>query len=182
MKNNMNEIWKEIKGYEGLYEVSNTGKVRSVSHKIQSYGGRYFMTRPLIRKTRIVAGYVQVDLCKEGKKHEYKVHRLVAEAFIPHPSQLRFVNHKDENKINNNADNLEWCDAKYNTNYGTARSRRKEKLSVPVMQLTLDGIPVKKWVSQQEAARVLGIQQSSISKCVKGSYKSAHGYLWRNAI
>lgn len=178
----MEETWKSIKGYEGLYEVSNMGRVRSVPHEVQSYGGRYFKTRSVIRKPHIVAGYNQVDLCKDGKKHEYKVHRLVAEAFIPHSSQLQVVNHKDENKINNNADNLEWCNAKYNTNYGTARSRRKEKLSVPVMQLTLDGRPVKKWVSQQEAARVLGIQQSSISKCVKGSYQSAHGYLWRNAI
>ena len=110
------EEWKEIPGYEGLYEVSNKGNVRNVRRN------------KLLRLSKNNYGYIQVSLYKNGIKTGPKVHRLVAEAFIPNPDNLPMINHKDEDKTNNNVDNLEWCDVKYNNNYGTKNIRRSETL------------------------------------------------------
>lgn len=100
------EVWKEIKGFEGLYEVSSEGNVRHIKFN-------------RILKPGNCRGYERVVLCKNNKHYNKSIHRLVAEAFLPNPYNLPQVNHKDECKSNNNVDNLEWCDAKYNTNYGS---------------------------------------------------------------
>ena len=110
----MMEEWKAIPGYEGLYEVSNMGNVRNVRRNT------------LLRLSKTNNRYVRVSLCKNGIKTGLTVHRLVAEAFIPNPDNLPEVNHKDEDKTNNNVENLEWCDHKYNMNYGTRNIRAKE--------------------------------------------------------
>ena len=109
----MMEEWKAIPGYEGLYEVSNMGNVRNVRRNT------------LLRLSKDCYGYIQVSLYKNGRRTGLRVHRLVAEAFIPNPDNLPQVNHKDEDKSNNRVDNLEWCDSKYNLNYGTARIRSR---------------------------------------------------------
>lgn len=107
------EEWRPIVGYEGLYEVSNLGRVRS-----------FKWGREEIRKLHITKkGYLEVGLCKEGKQKMFKVHRLVAQAFIPNPEGLPVINHRDENPKNNKVDNLEWCTYKYNSNYGTCKER-----------------------------------------------------------
>ena len=117
------EEWKEIPGYEGLYEVSNTGQVRSLDR---------YDNRNCFRKGKVLSpgkdtnGYLQVILSCNGKHKSIKVHRLIAQAFIPNPDNLPEINHKNEDKTNNRVDNLEWCDATYNINYGTARIRGKE--------------------------------------------------------
>ena len=111
------EIWKDIPGYEGLYEVSNKGRVRSFH-----YGKERIMK--LISNS---VGYYKISLFKGGLYKRMYVHRLVAQAFIPNPDELKEVNHKDENPGNNSVDNLEWCDHKYNMKYGTARERAREK-------------------------------------------------------
>ena len=114
------EIWKPVVGYEGLYEVSSLGIVRSLDR---------YDSRNCFRKGRILKlndngrGYLDVQLCSNGKVKHHLVHRLVAEAFIPNPYNLPQVNHRDENPSNDNVDNLEWCDAKYNINYGTGLTR-----------------------------------------------------------
>ena len=113
----INEIWKDIKGYENLYQVSNWGRVKSLQYN-----------NIKILKPRNIQGYQCVILYKYNLHKEYKIHRLVAEAFIYNPYNLPQVNHKDENKANNKVHNLEWCTAKYNVNYGTARDRMKEKM------------------------------------------------------
>ena len=100
------EEWKNVIGYEGLYEVSNKGNVRNVRRNT------------LLRLTKTNYGYIQVSLYKNGIRTGLKVHRLVAEVFIPNPDNLPQINHKDEDKTNNNVTNLEWCTAKYNNNYG----------------------------------------------------------------
>ena len=116
----MNEIWKDIPGYEGKYEVSNLGNVRSLNYNRSG--------EPKLLKQGNVNGYKVVILYKDGKKKTCNVHRLVAMTFIPNPDNLPIVNHKDEDKSNNNVNNLEWCTYKYNNTYGTARERAGKKM------------------------------------------------------
>mgnify|MGYP002679946246 CR=1 FL=1 len=111
----MGEVWKDIKGYEGLYQVSNLGRVRSLNY------GRSGETKLLKQGT--TNGYKRVFLYKNGKGKNYFVHRLVAMAFIPNPNNLPIINHKDEDSSNNNVNNLEWCTQEYNLNYGTRNER-----------------------------------------------------------
>ena len=106
----MKEIWKDVKGYEGKYLISNTGKVKSLT--------RNRLLKPVIQK-----GYMYIHLCKNSKDKAYLLHRLVAKHFVSNPDNLPEVNHKNEDKVNNDASNLEWCDAKYNSNYGTRGER-----------------------------------------------------------
>ena len=112
-------IWKDIPGYEGLYQVSNTGKVRSLNYR--GTGQTKILKQNITRY-----GYKTLALCKNGKDKRYFVHRLVAEAFIPNPNNLPYVNHKDEDKTNNAVWNLEWCTHEYNMNYGTINERRSK--------------------------------------------------------
>ena len=120
----MKEIWKDIEGYEGLYQVSNLGNVKRLRHGdykcVQGY--RVFPERLKILSFD-KKGYLQVGLSKNNKQTMRRVHRLVAEAFIPNPNEYPMINHKDENKANNNVNNLEWCDARYNVIYSLNRKR-----------------------------------------------------------
>lgn len=159
------EVWKDICGYEGLYQVSNSGNVRRIAQKV----------KPL--KPSIKNGYYFVVLSKGNKKENRYIHRLVADAFVKHSENLSFVNHKDENKLNNSTSNLEWCTQKYNNDYGTRRKREIETKSVPVRQL-LNGVCVKVWASTQEAQRS-GYRSGCISLCCSGKRKTHAGYEWR---
>lgn len=117
------EEWKDIKGYEGIYQISNMGRVKSLSN------GKY--KKEKIRKYRKDKdGYLQLNLHKNNVMTTFKVHRLVAEAFIPNPHNLPQVNHKDEDKTNNRVDNLEWCTVEYNNNYGTRNKRIANALTI----------------------------------------------------
>lgn len=164
-----NEVWKDIVGFEGYYQVSSCGRVRrSDNHKIKS--------SPLN-----AYGYPQVNLYKDGKSHLYRVHRLVATAFIPNPNNLPMINHKDEVTTNNNVNNLEWCDAKYNVNYGSGKAKRALSRSKRVLQYSLTGQLIQEWKSATEAARELGFPQSGINWCClrKPKHNSCKGYIWR---
>ena len=114
----MEEIWKDIEGYEGLYQVSNLGRVKSFPRK-----GTHTTKERILKLTKSNKNYVIVILKNNYIQKAKSVHRLVAEAFIPNPNNLPQVNHKDENKLNNKVDNLEWCDNIYNCNYGTRNKR-----------------------------------------------------------
>lgn len=163
----MEEFWKDIEGYEGLYQVSNLGRVRS-------------LRRNIIMKNQIARnGYVRVLLRNNNIPKLYFVHRLVANAFISNPDNLPQVNHKDENKANNCASNLEWCTPKYNYNYGTVNKRRARSLSKKVLQFKPDGTFIKEWESIIDIQRNLGFYQSNISRCCRNIRKSAHGYIWK---
>lgn len=171
------EIWRDVIGYEGLYQVSNYGRVKSLNY----HGGK---KEKVLKPGKDRCGYLYVVLCKEGSHKKYKVHRLVAQAFIPNPNNYPCVNHKDENKTNNCVDNLEWCTYKYNTNYGTciersANSRINDKRSKPVLQYSLEGNFIKKWPSGREIQRQLGFNQGGISNCCLGKCNTAYGYIWR---
>lgn len=120
----MIEEWKDIKDWEGLYRVSSLGRI-------------YSIRRNLYLKPRLAGNYYRVALTKNSKQYQLLISRLVAQAFIPNPNNLPCVNHKDENKLNNTVDNLEWCDYKYNTNYGSRNKRVSEKLKgKPLSELT----------------------------------------------
>ena len=163
------EIWCPIKGYESLYEVSDQGRVRSLK----------FGKERILKPGRMSKGYLFVSLYKNGEQKKCKVHRLVAKTFIPNPDNLPEVNHKDEDKTNNKVSNLEWCDRKYNQNYGTGIQRMAEKHSKPVLQYTKSGEFVREWKSASDVERTLGYLQNYISSCCTGRYKYAYNFIWK---
>lgn len=163
----------DIRGYEGLYKLDSHGNIYSVK--------RSKLLRPGCNKQ----GYNTVVLCKEGKEKSFKVHRLVAITFIPNPNNYPCINHKDENKTNNEVSNLEWCTYQYNINYGTGIERRSEtmkndptKLRKSVVQLSLSGNLVKEYRSTKEAAEHTGIDRRRISSVLNNPKRQAGGFLW----
>lgn len=177
----MKEAWKDIAGYEGLYQVSNLGRVRSldryVPHKL--FGKKF--CKGCMMSTHINnAGYITVNLCKRNKYTSYDIHRLVASAFLENSERLPEVNHVDENKRNNRIDNLEWVTKQQNEWHGTKRIRQAEKIKKVVMQYTVDGTLIKEWESPTDAElRISGKTTGAISHCAKGKTNAAYGYIWR---
>lgn len=163
-------MWKDIKGFNGKYQISDLGQVRNSKGNILK---GYTNNR----------GYQMVHLRAKDKNKLYSIHRLTAEAFIPNPDNLPQINHKDENKLNNNINNLEWCDSKYNVNYGTGNKRRsKTKINntynIKSVQCIETGII---YTSTREAERQTGTDNSQISAVCnhKKNYKTAGGYHWK---
>lgn len=179
----MKEIWKDIEGYEGLYMVSSLGRVKRLESK-------------KCKHDRIITpqnnnGYFRVTLSKYGKVLQYRLHRLVAEAFIPNPNNYPVVNHKDENKQNNmiwvnedgsidyNKSNLEWCTQQYNCNYGGRTEKIITKLSKPVLQYNKEGKLLNEWRGTNEAAKKLNLNSRGINTCCLGKIKTSGGYIWK---
>ena len=172
-----NEIWKDIDGYEGLYQVSNLGRVKSLNYRRTG-------KERILKALKDRYGYLHVKLCKDGKAKEYTIHRLVAEAFLYNPNGFSDVNHKDEDKENNAVGNLEWCSHKYNSNYGTGAKRSAEKRRndpkrrKPVISVSKESGLIMEFESTKEAERVTGVYCGNIVNCCKGRYKSAGGFYW----
>lgn len=166
------EIWKDVKGYAGKYQVSNFGRVKSLNY---NNIGKSRIMKPNIYKT----GYVSAGLSLNGKEKRFLIHRLVAEAFIPNPDNYPVVNHKDENTQNNRADNLEWCTQKHNINYGTRNQRIAKVFSIGIIQYSKDLKKVKEFESMADAEKATGINKSHICRCCKGHRNYAGGYLWK---
>ena len=180
------ETWVDIEGYEGMYQVSTLGRVRSLDRVVR--GANAYSTDYTIRlKGRILNkgtalnGYQFVVLSKEGKHKHATVHRLVAEAFIPNTDNLPEINHKDENKANNVVSNLEWCDRSYNVNYGTSLEKRSRKCFKCIEQLTLDGQHVAYYESTSELVRLSKgrYESTAISNAARGRSSCSGGYKWR---
>lgn len=156
-----NEIWKDIPGYAGLYQVSNTGRVKSFKNQY-GHGVR------ILNGEKTKSGYIQVSL----NKKRYKIHRLVALAFIPNPDGLPQINHKNEIRTDNRVENLEWCTGKYNVNYGTAIERRSKKRGKPVICIETG----KVFASCNAAGRELNLDFSHIAKCCRGILPQHKGF------
>ena len=172
LENLEGEEWRDIEGYNGKYQVSSLGRVKSLRDKYGNYREK-ILKQGKNNKT----GYLQVILCKEGNVKLYRVNRLVATAFIPNPSKFPCVNHKNEIKTDNCVSNLEWCTYSYNSNYGNCSKKIAEKQSKQVYQYSLDGELIKIWKSTQECARQ-GFGQGNISACCNGERKSHKGFKW----
>lgn len=158
------EIWEEIQGFEGLYAVSNKGRVMNLK------SGK-------VLKNRIDSfGYAMVYIHKgDGKPKNIKVHKLVAKTFIPNPDKLPQINHIDECKTNNNVENLEWVSASQNVRHSAHQQ------SCCINQLTLDGELVKAWDSLSQIERDTGYFKQAINQVCKGKYKQRYGYCWEYA-
>lgn len=174
----MTEIWKDVVGYEGLYQVSDLGNVRSLY--------RYGVYSPKEKATQTNNyGYKTVMLSKDGVSKRVTVHRLVAIAFLPNPRNAPQINHIDENKANNCVSNLEWCDAKHNcSSYARNhphKSRRGKRKGKPVIQLSKAGEYIRTWDNARQVFVETGMSDWSISQCCRGIWKTAYGYKWQYA-
>ena len=163
----MTEIWKDVKGYEGVYQVSNFGRVKRVT------------TGRILKGGKDKYGYLIVNLYKNSVGSIKTIHRLVAEAFIPNPENKPQVNHVDENKTNNSLDNLEWMTAKENTNHGTRNERSGKSQSIPIIATNLKTGESMEFYGSNECARQLGLHQASITKVLKGRLRQTGGYTFK---
>lgn len=186
----MQEIWKDIPNYEGLYQVSNLGNIKSLSKIIERKNGyKLSIKERNIKKWLANNGYYMVSLWKNSKGKFITIHRLVAQAFLDNKTNLPCINHKDGNKLNNNINNLEWCSYGYNE-----KEAYKLKLKEPfwlnkkgkdncnskkINQYDLYGNFIKTWNSLSDITRELKIHTSNISKCCKGKLKKTGGYIWK---
>lgn len=176
-----NEIWKDVKGYEGLYLVSSIGRIWGF--------GRNFHRSRMLKPQMLPSGYMIVNLYDKDRKMKTQyVHRIVASAFIENPNHYKDINHKDEVRSNNKASNLEWCSRSYNNNYGT----RSLKVSKPVKMLSLDGKVIRYFIGAKAASKETGIPHPNIRKCCRKTfarknngicypYLTAGGYRWEYA-
>ncbi|WP_337970148.1 NUMOD4 domain-containing protein [Virgibacillus salexigens] len=172
----MREMWKDINGYDVLYQVSNYGRVWSNK------------TNRIMKHHNDHLGYARLILRKNNQSFSHYVHRLVAEAFLINKNEFPCVNHIDEDPKNNRSDNLEWCTHQYNSTYGITRERCKAntdyksiglKNSKTVLQFDTEGNFIKHWLSANECARVLGYDNSNIAKCCRSELKTAYGFVWK---
>jgi len=179
----MRIIWKDILGYEGIYQVSNTGMVKSLNYSNTK--------KPRILKQSLTYdGYPKILLSKDGKRTNYDVHVLVARAFVPNPLNKPQVNHIDGNKLNNHSSNLEWCTPIENTRHAIANGLRSTSArsykrngehyaSKPILQYSLDGDFIKLWDCYSEAARFYNCDPCSLVNCTKGRIQTVRGFIWR---
>ena len=175
-----NEEWRDVAGYEGLYQVSSEGRVKSLERTFIDNSGRKRTVKERILKLRTDRyGYLVVDLRDGGKRKHFKVHRLVCQAFHENPENKLDVNHIDENKTDNRACNLEWCTRRENCNHGTRNERSAKNRSKSVGQYTHDGELVKIWPSAMEVQRQTGFSQGHICKAANGKCKQAYGFRWK---
>lgn len=165
----MQENWRDVEGYEGLYQISSKRRVKSLNYNRTG-------KEEIIKQCKDKDGYLQVHLYKEGEYKTCKIHRLVGQAFIPNSEGLPQINHKDEDKTNNCVENLEWCTREYNNNYGTRNERASKSLSKQVMCVETG----KVFRSTKEAQKKTGVFSTSIAACARHDkyYYTARRFHW----
>lgn len=177
----MYEEWRDIQGYEGLYQISNYGRVKSLRRKAYNHFTKERIMTPVITKK----GYYQVRLHNGTNSQGFKIHRLVAKAFIPNSYNVSQVNHIDGNKQNNCVNNLEWVTPKQNMQHAASNgllrdvSGNNNPNCKPIKQYDLNGNFIKRWNSMRDIYEVLGIDRHSIRNCCVGNLKTSHNYVWR---
>ena len=176
----MSEEWRDVVGYEGLYQVSSEGRVKSLERKLPHWrGGEQIKKERILKPGADRGGYLRVCLYAGGKQKMFAVHRLVCQAFHDNPDNKPEVNHVNEDKTDNRACNLEWSTRRENNNHGTRNTRAAKALSKPVGQYTRDGELVKIWPSTMEVQRQTGFSQGHICKAANGKCKQAYGFRWK---
>lgn len=175
MENIINEIWRPIKGYEGLYEVSNLGRIKSVDRTVVYKNGRtYIYKGQILLISKCTKGYFRVELSKDNKRKYKYGHRLVAEAFIPNPDNKPCVDHINTDRSDNRVENLRWVTyTENNLNPLTVAKR-----SIPIVQLTKDGTAIALYKSVRDTSEQTGISNTNISRCCTGERKTAGGFRW----
>ena len=187
----MEEIWKDIEGYEGLYQVSNFGNVKSMNYRNLGY------EKNLVPKVSN-KGRLWVELAKNGEKKPLQISRLVAKAFVDNPNNYPVVNHLDENPMNNNVENLEWCTLSHNVRFSLGKhperirksiqNRAKKnphggcRMKMRINQYDIDGKYIRTWENSVTIFRETGMSDWSISECCRGNRKTAYGFRWQYAI
>lgn len=163
------EIWKSL-DFIGFpdYEVSNMGRVKSLKC------GKERILKP--SKTKV--GYLDLNLCKNGKPKHFLVHRLVAKCFLEPIEGKDIINHKDENPLNNRVENLEFCSQQYNCNYGTHNEKLSKAKYIPIIQLDLQNNFIREWNSAKIASKELNISRHHISSCCRGRRNKCGDYKW----
>lgn len=177
------EEWRDIPGYENLYQISTMGRVKSIERKAKNRNGYRTVSERILKPFKNRYGYFSVKLCKEIEKKTIQVHKIVCDVFLPNPLNLPQVNHRNEDKSDNRLENLEWCDAKYNVNYGTRTERVSKKLKGVFNTKNSKAVKCletgKIYPSLMEIQRNLGFHNSHISKCCNNKLNSAYGYHWQ---
>ena len=186
--NKMEEVWKDIHGYEGLYQISNLGNVKSLNY------GNHGYSQNLVPKVNN-SGRLWVELANKGNKKPMLIHRLVAMAFIENPNKYPQINHKDENPRNNIVENLEWCTNQYNVQYtvdrhpewfrnggNPGRPRKGKYKHYEINQIDANGNVIRKWPNARTIFVQTGMSDWSISECCRGNRKQAYGFRWQYAI
>lgn len=168
------EVWKDIPNFEGRYMVSNLGRVKSI--KYRHHDKIQILSQENERQYKRVTLY-----SKDGKRKWYRVHRLVAQCFIPNPNNYKEINHKDENPSNNCVDNLEWCDRSYNINYGDRNKKVASKRNKSIIQFDKNNNFIKQYNSITEVVNLFEFDRSNIIACLKGRIPTAYGYKWKYA-
>lgn len=174
----MKEIWKDIEEFDGDYQISNLGRLKSVARIVNGPRGEVHLSDRLLSQVVNKRGYIEYQITHNGNHYSRKAHRLVAIAFIDNPNNLPQINHIDGNKQNNTVENLEWCDNRHNVLHAYQNDLIKTRR---VCQCDKDGNVIKEWGSGGEAARVLGIARSNIHAVCIGKAKSYKGYIWKFA-
>ena len=175
-----NEEWRDVVGYEGRYQVSSMGRVKSLERKVKHWcGGERIQKERILKPCADRGGYLRIGLCDGEKQKTFKVHRLVCEAFHENPDNKPQVNHINEIKTDNRASNLEWATARENSNFGTRNERLGKAQSKPVAQYTLDGELVKIWPSTIEVQRKTGFGCGNICQAANGKFKQVYGFIWK---
>ncbi len=181
-------MWREVDGFEGYYEVSDTGEVRSVDRYVKNTRGRHagierFLHGAIMRQTLNTCnngsgGYYVVNLHKNGMSSVIPVHSIIAKAFIPNPDNMPTVNHIDGNKQNNEISNLEWVSYSDNNTHALRLGLRSPR-GCRVSQYSKDGVFLREYKSVSEAARISGVSRGMISHCINGRLKHASSFVWK---
>ena len=175
----MNEIWKDIPEYEGIYQINNFGIVKRIERK-SKYRKNVKIKEKIIKEYIGTWGYKMVSLYKNNHQKTEFVHRLIAKTFIQNPNNYPVINHKDGNKLNNNINNLEWCTVSHNNKEAYRIGIKKPRVNAKkILQLTKDNKIIKEWNSASEVQKKLGYSQGNICEVCNGRRNSANGYVWK---